>query len=339
MRFIDEVTLFVRSGRGGSGCASFKRPPSGLPDGGDGGQGGSVFLEAHRNVSTLIDLHFQPRFLAPSGQPGTRSRHTGASAKDVIIRVPIGTLVTDQDSGTLLADLNVQGERCCVARGGRGGRGNCALTTPTNKSPVHAEEGGPSEERTLALELKLLADIGLIGFPNAGKSTLISRISSARPRIADYPFTTLVPNLGVVRQGEFAFVVADIPGLIEGASQGAGLGTRFLRHVERSRAFLHLVTLDELEPRPALERFQVLNRELERYSPELLKRPQWVVFTKLDACPDRDNLLPELRKSFEALGQKVYAISAITGEGLRELIVDVARLLQQTPAQEEVGEG
>lgn len=339
MRFVDEVTLSVRSGRGGNGCASFKRPPSGLPDGGDGGKGGSIVLEAHRNVATLIDLHFQPRFIAPSGKPGGKARHTGGSAADVVIRVPIGTLVTDQLTGTLLADLRAHGQKQVVALGGRGGRGNCSLITPANKSPVHSEEGGPSEERTLHLELKLLADIGLIGFPNAGKSTLISRISSARPRIADYPFTTLVPNLGVVRQGEFSFVVADIPGLIEGASQGAGLGTRFLRHVERSRAFLHLITVDALEPRPALERFEVLNRELELYSPELLRRPQWVVLTKLDACPDRDNCIPTLRKTFEERGQKVYAISAVTGEGLRELIVDVARLLQQNPVQEGAGEG
>lgn len=335
MKFVDEASIYARAGRGGNGAATFKRFKTRIvgPDGGDGGHGGSVFLEAKENTSTLLELRFTPRYVAKNGQPGASTRKTGQSGGDIIVPVPVGTLVRDAETQTLLGDLSSVGQRLCIARGGRGGRGNVTLANLGKPSDV-IEEGQEGEERTLDLELKLIADVGLLGFPNAGKSTLISRISAARPKIADYPFTTLVPNLGVVRvDNERSFVVADIPGLIEGASDGAGLGLKFLRHIERTRLFLHLISLSGLEARGPQERFEVINRELARYDEQLLNKPQVVLLTQIDTLEDRENLLPALLKSFETSGRRVYAISAVTGEGLRELIFDVARILEESRSQ------
>lgn len=332
MRFIDEVKIQVFAGQGGDGAASFRREkhvPFGGPDGGDGGDGGSVILEASTSVSTLLDLRYRRLYRARNGQPGRGARCTGARGKDIIIPVPVGTQVYDAETDVLFEDLVSPGQRATVALGGRGGRGNLHFMTSTNQAPTRFEEGGPGDERQLRLELKLLADVGLIGYPNAGKSTLISKISSAHPKIADYPFTTLVPNLGVVRvDEERAFVAADIPGLIEGASQGAGLGLRFLRHIERTRVFLHLISVAEIEAKPPMIRYDKINAELEAYDRNLLLKPQLVLLTKIDAITDRDAVLTPLIKAFEARGRRVYPVSAVSGEGLRELIFDVAWLLE-----------
>jgi len=333
MRFIDEVRIHVRAGRGGKGAATFHRAkfiPFGGPDGGDGGAGGSVILEARTDQSTLLDLRYQQRYAAKDGEPGRGAQCSGSKGADRIIPVPVGTVVRDRDTGDLRGDLTQAGQLLVIARGGKGGRGNLHFATSTNRAPTKFDEGEAGEEWDLHLELKLIADVGLIGFPNAGKSTLISRISAARPKIADYPFTTLVPNLGVVRvDEERTLVVADIPGLIAGASQGTGLGLKFLRHVERTRVFLHLVSVAELEAESPMERFDILQAELEAYDPEMLKRPQWVVLTKIDAIADREMDLEPIWEQFKARGYPVYAISAITGEGLRPLIFDLAALLER----------
>lgn len=341
MRFIDECKIQVRAGRGGKGSASFHRAkflPHGGPDGGDGGDGGSVILEAQTGLNTLLDLRYQQRFIARDGEPGRSNQATGASGEDRIVPVPVGTVVRDADTGELLGDLTAPHQQRVVARGGRGGRGNLHFVSSTNRAPRRYDEGEEGEARVLHLELKLIADVGLIGYPNAGKSTLISRISAARPKIADYPFTTLVPSLGVVRvDEERTFVVADIPGLIEGASQGAGLGLKFLRHIERTRVFLHLVSVSELDSEePPLVRFDKINAELETHNPELLQKPQLVLLTKIDALTDRERELPEVMGAFAARGLRVHPISAVTGEGLRELLFDVARLLES--AQQPIGE-
>lgn len=339
MRFVDEVIIHVRAGDGGHGSNSIRRAkgvPFGGPDGGDGGQGGSIILEARHDTNTLLELRYQQRYTAKNGVSGQGRLKTGLSAEDVIVRVPVGTLVSDADTGQILGDMTTEHQRLVVAAGGRGGRGNVTLTQANQRIPSRAEEGTEGVERRLQLELKLIADVALIGFPNAGKSTLISRISAARPKIADYPFTTLVPNLGVVRvSDERSFVVADIPGLIEGASQGAGLGLKFLRHIERTRVFLHLLSVagygvEGYDERSPLERYHVINRELEAYDPSMMQKPQLILLTQIDALYDRAEQLPALLKSFEAEGRKVYAISSVTGEGIRELIFDLAHLLEQS---------
>jgi len=340
MRFVDEVEISVRAGKGGRGGASFRREkhvPYGGPDGGDGGNGGSVILVARNNVNTLVDIRYTPRLYARDGRPGSRHNRTGAGADDRVVPVPVGTLVRDRKTGVLLGDLTEVGQQLVVARGGKGGRGNARFQTSTNRAPTRYDEGLPGDECELFLELKLIADVGLVGYPNAGKSTLISKLSASRPKIADYPFTTLVPNLGVVRvDDERSFVMADIPGLIEGASDGIGLGHKFLRHVERTRVFLHLVSLDEQEMIPPLTRFEKLTRELASYDSALSQRPQFIVLSKIDVFPEPDKMLPPLVEAFEALGARVYPISAVSGVGLRELIFDVVRLLEST--QESPGE-
>lgn len=321
--FIDEAIIFVKAGDGGRGCVSFRREayvPRGGPDGGDGGKGGDIILEAERNLHTLLDFRYKRRYMAGQGEHGRGSDQTGHNGGDCVIRVPVGTLVRTVDSGELLADIVIHGQRMVVARGGRGGRGNTRFKSATIQAPRHAEAGEPGEARWLAFELKLLADVGLVGLPNAGKSTLLSRISAARPKVAAYPFTTLTPHLGIVRlRDDRACVVADIPGLIEGAHEGKGLGDRFLRHIERTRMLVHLVDTAVTDGQAPLEDFDTVNRELEAFAPELAKKPQLVAATKMD--------LPDAKRSFErwhpaisARGFRVYAISAVTGEGIETLL-------------------
>lgn len=338
MKFVDEVELILASGHGGAGCVGFRREkyvPFGGPDGGDGGDGGRVVLVADPQLGTLLDFRHKKAMRAENGLPGQGSNKAGRRGKDLRLRLPVGTLVYDAAEGEVLADLVEPGAETVLLPGGQGGRGNARFATSTNRAPRHAQPGLPGEERRLRLELKLMADVGLLGFPNAGKSTLISRISAARPKIADYPFTTLVPNLGVVGWGEGkSFVVADIPGLIEGASQGAGLGIQFLRHVERTRLLLHLV--DPSDERDALEKYHVLRRELAAFDPELAKRPERVVLTKLDVTEVREQL-SDLVARFADEGVEVWPISALTGEGLDRVRYETGRLVAKL--REESGGG
>ncbi len=320
--FVDDVKIHVKAGRGGNGVCSFRREkyvPRGGPDGGDGGNGGHVVMVATRRLTTLLDLRYQQRYEAKDGGPGGGSRSHGKTAEDVVVRVPLGTIVKDDQTGEILADLTVEGQTHIVARGGRGGRGNSHFATPTVQVPTRADPGGPGEERWLHLELKLLADVGLVGFPNAGKSTLIAAISAARPKIADYPFTTLVPNLGVVSYGEeSSFVVADIPGLIEGAHEGKGLGTQFLRHIERTSFLLHLVDISEWADDPVTS-FETLRHELAAYDDTLKARPFAVVGAKLD-LKGNGKRLEELKAFCKKKRLKFFAISSATREGLDTLV-------------------
>ncbi len=324
MPFIDEVEIRVVSGRGGDGCVSFRREkyvPFGGPDGGDGGRGGSVILVADGGMNTLARFRGQRLYKAENGRPGTPRQCTGRSGADLELRVPEGTLVRDLGSGDLLADLDHDGARLLAARGGDGGRGNMRFATATNRAPRKAEEGHHNEERRLLLELRLLADVGVVGFPNAGKSTFVSRVSAARPRVADYPFTTLQPSLGVVQRGfDQSFVVADVPGLIEGAADGAGLGHRFLRHVQRTRVLLHLVRAWTDDDSSVAERYLAIRRELEAYDPALAERPEIVALSQLDVVPpgELDALRAELA---EAGVDEVHGFSAVTGAGL-DLLLD-----------------
>jgi GTP-binding protein len=316
--FRDEIVLRMKAGDGGRGCVSFRREkfvPKGGPDGGDGGKGGDVVLEADENYNTLYHLIHRPRYTAQNGAPGQGRNCSGRNGRDLAVRVPLGTLVRDVDRNVLLKDLGHHGERVVVGRGGTGGRGNQHFATPTQQVPRRAEPGRPGEERRVRLELKMIADAGLVGLPNAGKSTLISRISAARPKIADYPFTTLVPSLGILRGGGFmTLVLADLPGIIEGAHEGRGLGDRFLRHIERTRLILHLVDVTPQALRPPAEAYRVVREELERYSPVLAAKPEIVVATKMDVTG--------ARKGAAALRKKVgkaVEVSAATGAGLEEL--------------------
>jgi len=322
--FIDEVLILVAGGRGGNGCVAFRREkfvPRGGPSGGDGGHGGSVGLLGDRNLNTLQHLRYKSRFQAERGRHGEGSNRTGRSGEPIDVTVPLGTLVYDDETDELLGEVLTAGERFEVARGGRGGRGNAHFATPTHRAPRIAQSGEEGEERTLRLELKLLADVGLVGLPNAGKSTLISTISAARPKVADYPFTTLVPQLGVVAEGPLVdpFVVADLPGLIAGAAQGAGLGFQFLRHVERCRVLVHLVDLssDDGEPGDAEADLKTLEQELMEFKPDLLERSRLIVGSKKDAAlePRRE----ALRRAAEARSLPYLEISSATHEGLDEL--------------------
>jgi GTPase len=336
MQFFDRAKIYLQAGNGGNGSAHFRREkfvPRGGPDGGDGGRGGSIYMEADTSLNTLVDFHYHPHRRAKSGGAGGGQQMHGAKGADLVLRVPTGTMARNAETGELLADLTEPGKRVMVARGGRGGLGNTHFATPTNQAPREAQRGEPGEEVTLELELKLIADVGLVGFPNAGKSTLLSVISAARPKIADYPFTTLVPNLGVVEVGDVArgqgttFVVADIPGLIEGAAQGVGLGHEFLRHVERTRLLLHLID-GAATDRDPWEEFEAINRELQEYSPELGSRPQVIVFTKMD-LPDARERWEALRERAAAADVPVTAISAATNEGVTDLMNDTARRLHE----------
>jgi len=329
--FIDKAKIYVKGGDGGNGCVAFRREkfvPKGGPSGGDGGKGGDVVLVADRNVHTLLDFKYRRHYRAENGKHGEGNKRTGRSGKDLIIKVPVGTVVKDAETGKVIGELTEHGQRLVVARGGRGGRGNAAFATPTRQAPDFAEPGQPGEERWIELELKLLADVGLIGFPNAGKSTFISRVTAAKPEIADYPFTTLRPILGVAKVGDFSFVIADIPGLIEGAHKGRGLGHEFLRHVERTKVLLHLIDLSD-NTRDPKEAFEVINKELKLYSPELLEKPQIVVGTKIDALQNRD-VIEKLKSYFESKGYPFFAVSAVTGEGIDELMKYVAGILRES---------
>ena len=321
--FIDQVTITVQAGNGGNGCSSFRREkyiPLGGPDGGDGGRGGDVVLEADPNLTTLIDLRYQKIYQAEHGRPGRGQQMTGKSGKTLLIRLPPGTLVKDKDSGELLVDLKQSHQQFVIADGGNGGRGNLRFQSSTQRAPRKLEPGWPGGRKNLFLELKLLADVGIIGFPNAGKSTLISKISNARPKIADYPFTTLVPNLGMVRleEGE-SFVAADIPGLIEGAHSGKGLGHQFLKHIERTRLLLHLIDFSDSDGEAILSRYYKLQTELKRFSPELAQKPQILVATKADDPQSQQNIL-DLQSSMAELNPSFFMISSLTGEGIQTLL-------------------
>ncbi|WP_028845753.1 GTPase ObgE [Thermodesulfatator atlanticus] len=329
-RFVDQAKIYVKAGDGGHGCVSFRREkyvPRGGPDGGDGGKGGDVILEATSQLHTLYDFYHQTHFRAENGRPGMGKKMTGRAGRDLILRVPVGTVVRDAETGEILYDFTKDGERFVVARGGKGGRGNARFATPTRQAPRFAEPGEPGEERWIILELKLIADVGLVGLPNAGKSTLLARISAARPKIADYPFTTITPNLGVVKlDDERSFVVADIPGLIEGSHKGVGLGLDFLRHIERTKALLYV--LDASRGEDSLKDFELLQKELSHYHPALLEKPSAIALNKIDIVHDHD-FLNKLRAHFEEKGYPVYPISAVTGEGIKELLEGLWRLIHK----------
>jgi GTPase len=348
--FIDSAKIHVKGGDGGNGVTAFRREkfvPRGGPSGGDGGDGGSIYIESTEGLNTLLHFRYNPEHRAGRGRHGEGGKRHGARGEDITLQTPVGTVVIDEMTGEIIHDFTRAGEKFLVALGGRGGRGNAQFASPVNRAPRHHEEGRPGQERTLILELKLIADVGLVGLPNAGKSTLISRISAARPKIADYPFTTLEPNLGVVDLGDFkTFVVADIPGLIDGAHAGAGLGDRFLRHVERTKVLLHLVDVSDLAQNPVAD-FQTVARELEAYSPEVAAKPKIVVATKIDAASadqrrqdfeEGANRLTTVVEEFEEFcerhGLEFHAISAATGQGLKELLRAVWRRLDELKQEE-----
>lgn len=333
--FVDEAKIRVKAGDGGNGCMAFRREkfvPRGGPSGGDGGHGGDVIMESSESHNTLVHFRFNPEYNAERGRHGEGSNKTGREGESIVLKVPIGTVVYDDFTGELVHDFSHSDERIVVARGGRGGRGNARFATSTHQAPREHEQGFPGEERVLRLELKLLADVGLVGFPNVGKSTLISRISAARPKIADYPFTTLQPNLGVVVVGEepkeISFVVADIPGLIEGASEGAGLGTQFLRHIERTRLLAHLIDVSDASGRPdPVADYKVITRELATFGSELDKKPTIVVASKVDVA-NKDKLA-KLKRHCTRKKLKLYPISAVTGEGIDDLKWAMAKLAEK----------
>ncbi len=330
--FLDEAIIKVKAGNGGNGCVAFRREkfvPRGGPSGGDGGHGGDVILRSSKQHNTLIHFRFNPEHRADRGRHGEGSNRIGRSGKPLILETPPGTVVFDADTGEKLFDFDGPDQEFVAARGGDGGRGNARFATSTNQAPRHHEPGWPGEERTLRLELKLLADVGLVGFPNAGKSTLISRISAARPKIAAYPFTTLQPNLGVVDMGEYeTFVVADIPGLIEGAHEGHGLGIQFLRHIERTAVLLHLVDASELAEGEAAESFEIILRELEGFSPALLEKPMILAATKIDSARESGRV-EQLQALADQRGLPFFAISAVTGEGLKPLLRALADVVKR----------
>jgi len=331
--FVDEIEIFVKGGDGGAGCVSFRREkyvPYGGPDGGDGGHGGSVWLEADPALTTLLDYHYKRHYQAERGQHGKGANRHGAGGDDLTLRVPVGTVVSDRESDETLGDLTGPGQRILVQAGARGGRGNARFASATNRAPRKADLGRPGDGRWLRLELKLLADVGVIGFPNAGKSTLVSRVSAATPKIADYPFTTTTPQLGIVRVDvHSSFVIADLPGLIPGAAEGKGLGHQFLRHTERTRLLLHVLDLDPQSGRDPLDDLRVIDEELARYSESLAARPQIIVPNKIDlpeAAPRRE----AVERFCASRGLPVMPISAATGRGLTELMNAVAGALEGT---------
>jgi GTPase len=334
--FIDRVKIRIEGGHGGNGVTAFRREkfvPRGGPSGGDGGRGGDVWLVGDASLNTLLHLRYNPLHIAGRGLHGEGSNRSGKEGADVIVRVPVGTQVFDPKTNELLFDCVGDGERWLAAHGGRGGFGNAHFTSSTNRAPRYHQEGSEGEEFELQLELKLLADVGLLGFPNAGKSTFISTVSAARPKIADYPFTTLEPHLGVVDLGDFrTFVIADMPGLIEGAHEGHGLGDRFLRHVERTKLLLHLVDMSSVSGRDPVTDYQVINRELAAYDAQLAARPQIVVATKMDAV-DEPERVESLRQQALADERKFFAISSVTGAGVRELITAVGHEVEELRAQ------
>lgn len=330
MRFVDDALITVESGHGGGGCVSFRREkyiPRGGPDGGDGGKGGDILLKTTLRRRTLSQFRYQREFKAPNGGPGLGNQKSGKNGEDLIIELPPGTIIKDADTGEILKDFTEADQTFLIARGGRGGRGNARFKSATNRAPRHAQPGEPGECKTLSLELKLLADVGLIGLPNAGKSTLISKISSAHPKIGNYPFTTLTPSLGVVHT-DWAepFVVADIPGLIEGAHEGAGLGIRFLRHIERTRVLVHLIDVTIIDPAAPLTGYETVLYELRMYNERISHKPQLVVLNKMD-IPGTEVLAETFEAAFD--GERVLRISAETGEGVQLLLSKMIQLLEQ----------
>ncbi len=334
--FIDEVRIRVKAGDGGNGCLAFRREkfvPRGGPSGGDGGRGGDVVFVASEHHNTLLHFRFNPEHEAQRGRHGEGSQRTGRDGASIDVPVPVGTVVYDDETGEQLHDFTRPGERFVIAHGGKGGRGNQHFATSTHQAPTEHEPGHPGEEKRLRLELKLLADVGLVGFPNAGKSTLISRISAARPKIADYPFTTLEPNLGVVSVGDETFVVADIPGLIEGAHLGHGLGVQFLKHIERTRLLVHLVDVSEATGRDPADDFRVVMEELEGFSPDVVRKPMFLVASKVDVAQDPGRI-EELRVLAAAKQLPFYEISSVTGQGIESLKYNLAQFLSRATEEE-----
>lgn len=342
MKFVDEAKIEVFAGKGGNGVASFRREkfiPKGGPDGGDGGRGGSIYAVADRNLNTLIDYRYTRKFQAKNGENGRGSDCYGRGAPDIELRVPVGTVITDLDTGETIADLDKNGEKALLAKGGKGGLGNLHFKTSTNRAPRQCTPGEPGQERTLKLELRVLADVGLLGLPNAGKSTLISAVSNAKPRIADYPFTTLHPHLGVVRAGpESSFVIADIPGLIEGASEGAGLGHQFLRHLSRTSLLLHVIDVAPLDTEEdPIAAARAIVEELRKFDPALADKPRWVVLNKMDLVPEeeRANVVDKYREAFgtDVPMFAISAISAVTREGTEALVKAIAEDIHEQRRQ------
>ena len=335
--FTDYAKIYVSSGKGGNGAVSFRREKyiaAGGPDGGDGGKGGDVYFEVDQDSNTLIDFRYKKKFKAQNGENGEGARKSGKSGEDLYIKVPIGTVVKDAETGELIADLSKEGQCELILPGGRGGKGNSHFATSTRQAPRFAQDGEKGIEKEVILELKLLADVGLIGFPSVGKSTILSRVTSARPKIADYHFTTLEPNLGVVKT-EFgdSFVLADIPGIIEGASEGTGLGLRFLRHIERTRLLLHVIDVSGSEGRNPVDDFNTINKELKKYSEKLSTRKQIIVANKIDAMQD-ETLYEQLEKLAKEKNIEIFKISAATGEGLKELFTHVSKVLKDLPKED-----
>ena len=337
MKFIDEAKIYIAAGDGGNGVATFRREkyePEGGPDGGDGGKGGSVFVVADRNINTLVEYRYTRKFLAQRGENGGGSGCYGKGGKDIVMHVPVGTVIVDENTGRVVADLDVDEKKVLIAKGGRGGLGNIHFKSSTNRAPRQTTRGEPGEERDLRMELRVLADVGLLGLPNAGKSTFIRAVSAARPKVADYPFTTMHPNLGVVRVNENkSFVIADVPGLIEGAADGAGLGIRFLKHLARTRVLLHIVDLMPPDPEADPVRdAKAIVQELEKYSPELAAKPRWLVLNKLDLIPEdeRDQRVSDFLAGYGADPETPnFRISAISGEGCRLVIYRLQEALDQ----------
>lgn len=336
MKFIDEAEIYIQAGNGGRGCVSFRREkyvPKGGPDGGDGGKGGDVTIIGDRRLSSLLDFKYKRNYIAERGQHGKGSNWHGKDGKPIIIHVPIGTVIKDADTGDVIEDIIKDAHEILIAKGGRGGKGNAHFVSSTFQAPRFAQPGEEGEERHLKLELKLLADVGIIGFPNAGKSTLISHISKAKPKIADYPFTTLMPHLGVVKVGDYAnFVIADIPGLIEGAHKGKGLGIKFLKHIERTSIFIHLIDLSPYSEREPKKDFEIISKELIAFNPDLKNKKQVAALNKID-IPEAKERLPNILKFFKTKGIKAFAISAVTGEGIPELVRYVAEEVIEAKCQ------
>lgn len=331
--FADSAKVFIRSGKGGDGHVSFRRElyvANGGPDGGDGGKGGDIIFEVDNGLNTLTDYRHVRKYVADEGESGGKKRCHGASASDLVLRVPEGTVLKDFESGKVIADMSGDNKRVVILKGGRGGLGNMNFATPTMQVPKYAQPGQPSQELWIQMELKVIADVGLVGFPNVGKSTLLSRVSNAKPKIANYHFTTLNPHLGVVDlDGGAGFVMADIPGLIEGASEGVGLGHSFLRHIERTKVLVHVVDAASTEGRDPIEDIRAINKELKAYNPELLKRPQVIAANKIDAIYTEDeDPVEKLRKEYEPEGIQVFAISGVSGQGIKELLYHINDLLK-----------
>lgn len=342
--FADRAKILIRSGKGGDGHVSFRREKyvaNGGPDGGDGGRGGNLIFEVDPGLNTLTDFRHKRKYFAGDGEPGGKRRCHGANGADLVVKVPAGTVVREASTGQVITDMSYENSREIVLRGGNGGKGNMNYATPTMQVPKYAQPGKPGIELEVLLELKVIADVGLVGFPNVGKSTLLSRVTNAQPKIANYHFTTLNPNLGVVDlDGADGFVMADIPGLIEGASEGVGLGHEFLRHIERTRVIVHLVDAASTEGRDPVEDIRIINQELQAYNPEIASRPQVIAANKIDCFygEDRDAALQQLKEEFEPEGIQVYPISAVTGEGVRELLYHVKDMLDKIPENQIVFE-